>query len=73
MRMDFEVGDFVKVKPNANNFVGSVGKVIGSRFNAADNYLGGIILYTVKFNDRQSADYDARKLWMVRKKEDEQI
>lgn len=71
MCMDFEVGDCVQINPNANKFVGAVGEIIGIKYQRADENLdGGIILYTVKFSDRQSADYVARKLRIVRKKED---
>ena len=56
-KIDFEVGDVVQIRANANkNYIGRVGVIIGIRYKELDN-TGPALVYTVKFSDQDGADF----------------
>ena len=65
--LDFQVGDIVQITPKAKEYAGRVGEIIGCRYIDADNWDGGVILYTVRFSDKKSAEYDGMKMRRVRR------
>jgi len=65
-KLDFEVGDFVQIRANAKNHVGKVGVIIGIRFKKMDR-VGDAILYSVKFSDKDGADFIADNMKFLRR------
>ena len=63
--IDFEVGDYVQIRPNGKRNVGRVGIIIGVRYLEFER-TGGGLAYTVKFTDKESGDYIADNLTFVR-------
>lgn len=54
-KLDFEVGDFVQIRANGKNNVGRVGVIIGIRYKNLES--GPALVYTVKFSDKDGADF----------------
>lgn len=71
-KLDFEVGDVVQIRPNAKNHVGGVGLIIGSRYKKM-NTAGEAIMYTVKFNDTDAADFIGDNMRFIRRTENGKI
>ena len=60
-QIDFNVGDLVIINMNGKRHVGRVGVIIGVRYKNLER-AGDALIYTVKFNAKESADYVARQL-----------
>ena len=71
-KLDLEVGDFVQIRANATNHIGSVGVIIGIRYKKMDK-VGEAILYSVKFSDKDGADFIADNLTFLRRAQDGEI
>lgn len=71
-KLDLEVGDFVQILANAKNHVGKVGVIIGIRFKKMDR-AGEAILYSVKFSDKDGADFIADNMKFLRRAQDGEI
>ena len=54
-KFDYEVGDFVQIRANAKNNIGRIGLIIGVRFKDFEN--GPALVYTVKFSNKEAADF----------------
>lgn len=55
-KIDFEVGDFVQIRSNAKEkYIGRVGVIIGIRYKELGT--GPALAYTVKFSDKEAADF----------------
>lgn len=55
-KIDFEVGDVVQIRANAKeDYIGRVGVIIGIRYKNLDT--GPALVYTVKFSDKDGADF----------------
>lgn len=55
-KIDFEVGDFVQIRPNGKGkYIGRVGVIIGIRYKELET--GPALVYTVKFSDKEAADF----------------
>lgn len=56
-KIDFEVGDIVQIRANAKEkYIGRVGVIIGIRYKELDK-TGPALVYTVKFSDKDGADF----------------
>lgn len=64
-KLDFEVSDFVQIRANAKKNIGRVGVIIGVKYGKLDKG-GDALLYTVRFSDREAADYVANNLAFVK-------
>ena len=63
--IDFEVSDVVQIRAGSKSHIGDIGVIIGARYMKLDKG-GDAILYTVKFNDKDAADFVANNLNLVR-------
>ena len=64
-KLDIECGDVVQIRAGAKSHIGEIGVIIGTRYTKLDNG-SGAILYTVKFSDKDGADFMAHNLTLVR-------
>ena len=64
-RIDYEVSDVVQIRAGSKSHIGDIGVIIGARYMKLDKG-GDAILYTVKFSDKDAADFVANNLKLVR-------
>lgn len=63
--IDYEVSDVVQIRAGSKSHIGDIGVIIGARYMKLDKG-GDAILYTVKFSDKDAADFVANNLNLVR-------
>ena len=64
-KLDLECGDLAQIRAGSKSHIGDIGVIIGARYMKLDKG-GDAILYTVKFNDKDAADFVANNLNLVR-------
>lgn len=64
-KLDLECGDLVQIRAGSKSHIGDIGVIIGTRYMKLDKG-GDAILYTVKFSDKDAADFVANNLNLVR-------
>lgn len=70
-KIDFEVGDVVQIRANSKNHVGRVGVIIGIRYKKLKS--GPTLVYSVKFSDKDGADFVADHFNFIRRAEPGEI
>lgn len=71
-KLDFEVGDIVQIRANGNEkYIGHVGVIIGIRYKEFNT--GPALAYTVKFSDKDAADFLSDHFNFIRSSESGEI
>lgn len=63
-KLDYEVGDLVRIRGNGKRHAGDTGAIIGIRYFEYTSSGPGLI-YTVKFSDYDAADFSAGNLEFI--------
>lgn len=65
-KLDFEVGDVVQIRPNGKDkYIGRLGVIIGIRYKEFEK-VGPALTYTIKFSDKEAADFVSDHLNYIR-------